>query len=327
MLDEYNIATQRCIHYNIVMTKRLSTQTVQDILSKNNLVLTSEYINARMPITVRCSKGHIWHTIYDTARKTPCAYCTDKVHKTRDDYVALAKSVGFQFIGEIPKRTTDKALWLCPSGHKIKQRFLCIKHGNGCAVCGQRARLTSESYNRLASALGITWLGPLPKNTVSKTKWKCPKGHIFTTTFASVRHKGKCRGCAICSRTRIGPDAPAWKGGEYQFRYRDRLKRANLINRTPDDQYLTAMQWKRAKAYWGNSCAYCRDSSKPLQRDHFIPVASGGLHTATNILPACPMCNSSKNSKLPLDWLIKRFGIKVGKGKFKSITKYLHRPK
>jgi 5-methylcytosine-specific restriction endonuclease McrA len=62
---------------------------------------------------------------------------------------------------------------------------------------------------------------------------------------------------------------------------------------------LTAAQWADLKAIYGHRCAYC-GQKKPLTQDHVVPIAMGGEHTASNVVPACGPCNSSKGARLPI---------------------------
>lgn len=61
---------------------------------------------------------------------------------------------------------------------------------------------------------------------------------------------------------------------------------------------LTVEQWEMIKAAYNYRCAYCR-KKKPLTQDHVVPVSKGGAHTASNIVPACQSCNSSKRAGPP----------------------------
>lgn len=63
---------------------------------------------------------------------------------------------------------------------------------------------------------------------------------------------------------------------------------------------LTEDQWQLIKASYGHRCAYCGEK-KPLTQDHVVPVSKGGHHTASNIVPACQSCNSSKGDR-PVKW-------------------------
>lgn len=50
-------------------------------------------------------------------------------------------------------------------------------------------------------------------------------------------------------------------------------------------------------------CAYCQKSDALLHRDHVVPRSRGGPDNATNIVMACPQCNSSKRDRLASEWL------------------------
>lgn len=54
---------------------------------------------------------------------------------------------------------------------------------------------------------------------------------------------------------------------------------------------------------FGNACCYC-GSDGPLHLDHVDPLARGGLHTPSNLAPACQRCNLSKSSKPVEAWYL-----------------------
>jgi len=66
---------------------------------------------------------------------------------------------------------------------------------------------------------------------------------------------------------------------------------------------LTGKQWDYILAVFEGKCVYCGKVLEIPCQDHFIPLSAGGPHTASNILPSCRRCNSSKNSSPPQEWL------------------------
>lgn len=60
---------------------------------------------------------------------------------------------------------------------------------------------------------------------------------------------------------------------------------------------LTASQWRQIKDVYGHRCVYCNRRMKRLTMDHVIPLARGGSHTASNVVPACRSCNLRKGVK------------------------------
>lgn len=51
-----------------------------------------------------------------------------------------------------------------------------------------------------------------------------------------------------------------------------------------------------------NECAYCR-AVDDLTLDHFRPLALGGAHAISNLVPACKSCNSAKGPRDPFAFL------------------------
>lgn len=59
---------------------------------------------------------------------------------------------------------------------------------------------------------------------------------------------------------------------------------------------LGLKQWQAILAFYGYRCGQCRET-KPLVRDHFIPVSHGGTRNWLNIWPLCKPCNMTKGNK------------------------------
>lgn len=79
-------------------------------------------------------------------------------------------------------------------------------------------------------------------------------------------------------------------------------RRARLVGLTVND--LTELQWKAILDAFDHRCAYCGQRPKRGQRklaqDHITPIINMGLHTLSNIVPACASCNSKKAIGPPL---------------------------
>lgn len=61
---------------------------------------------------------------------------------------------------------------------------------------------------------------------------------------------------------------------------------------------LTHGEWQQILRDFDNKCAYCQNNQY-LALDHFIPLTHGGGTTASNCVPCCLYCNSSKGKWLP----------------------------
>jgi hypothetical protein len=63
---------------------------------------------------------------------------------------------------------------------------------------------------------------------------------------------------------------------------------------------FTAAEWREMLDAYGHRCVYCGRKMQRLTQDHLTPLAKGGNHTKSNIVPACRSCNSKKGKGAPL---------------------------
>jgi hypothetical protein len=83
---------------------------------------------------------------------------------------------------------------------------------------------------------------------------------------------------------------------------------------------FTEEDWNRCKSHFNDTCSYCGEK-KPLQREHFVPLANKGEYTINNIIPACSRCNASKNNRNFFEWYPKQKY--YSKRREQKILKYL----
>ena len=83
-------------------------------------------------------------------------------------------------------------------------------------------------------------------------------------------------------------------------RARAAKKRKRRMDRADND--LSDDQWTALKTAWGG-CAYCGESTSPMQRDCVLALSRGGRYTLDNVVPACRSCNSSKCNDEVTGWL------------------------
>jgi hypothetical protein len=102
-------------------------------------------------------------------------------------------------------------------------------------------------------------------------------------------------------------------------------RRAALKRNLPDT--LTNAQWFICLEYFNYCCAYCesqRDFWNTIQMEHFIPLNASMCPgtVATNIIPACLTCNSSKQDSLAGQWLTEQYGTYKAKQIIERIEAY-----
>jgi len=69
---------------------------------------------------------------------------------------------------------------------------------------------------------------------------------------------------------------------------------------------VTRVEMTERLALFGGCCAYCGDEGRQ-SLDHFIPMAAGGWHVASNLVPACLACNRSKKDTEALAWFQQQY--------------------
>lgn len=85
---------------------------------------------------------------------------------------------------------------------------------------------------------------------------------------------------------------------------------------------LTMEQWLNSLEYFDSSCAYCGSKESNLQQEHIIPLSKNGGYTASNIIPACQPCNTSKYNRDMEQWY--RSQPYFSKKSLDKINKWIH---
>lgn len=80
------------------------------------------------------------------------------------------------------------------------------------------------------------------------------------------------------------------------MRHKAKVRRARLAGAQGSH---TLKQWLDRVQFFGWSCRYCGRGLYPttLTKDHQIPISKGGSEWASNLVPACRSCNSTKGAK------------------------------
>lgn len=137
----------------------------------------------------------------------------DKKSKKPEAYHALAASKGFQWLGPYTGKVTEPTMWQCSKGHCFTMAYSVLaKPVNKCPQCN---RYQPEDYHALANRMGYIWLGPIVRNTQTKTSWQCPEGHRWKVSY------GALSGCPECRNKKRG-DANRYDTEQYHKTAKDR---------------------------------------------------------------------------------------------------------
>ncbi len=220
--------------------------------------LGPEVPNVMTKTTWKCSQGHCWEATYHRVQRGHgCPVCAGNVRRTPADYRALASARGFRWLGpEVPNVST-KTIWQCSQGHRWGATFRSLREGHGCPVCAHRVQKTPADYQALAKARGFRWLGPEAPDVMTKTSWKCARGHLWQAPYNTIRQG---HGCPVC---------------------------AEVVRKTPADYRALAIargfRWlgpavsnTRTKTSWKCSLEHQWEAHyNSLQQGHGCPVCAG----------------------------------------------------
>ena len=108
---------------------KLTSQDINDRLSKFNITLLSEYRSMTGTIEVTCDSGHIWSDIAKNI-KGACRKCTDdsRLKSLRDRKINLLDDVSKLIL-------RDKYNFSCDNGHVWNARLDHLLNGVGCPSC------------------------------------------------------------------------------------------------------------------------------------------------------------------------------------------------
>ena len=190
------------------------------------------------------------------------------------DYHSLANLHGFKWLGPFPKNVTIHTKWECSRGHIWDVAFSCLK---GCMQCRKDNERHKESdYHKLAHKREFTWLGPLPQNVMTRTKWKCGTGHIWNATFVTILAG---HGCRQCHWDRI-------RHSESDYKAIAQSKNLEWLGPLPPNTKIHTRWkctnghiWKTAfKSIWADSgCPKCSGLEKLTESDYKILAQEYGV--------------------------------------------------
>ena len=170
---------------------------------EEGIELLTEYIDYKTPISIKCSKGHITKVSVNTAKTRYnrnnfiCKECNEYKNKSRlkNRISNLLNKKGYVLISE-EVSYENKLEYRCDKGHIHSTYISNLLNGKGCPICANndvvsdniiRETLRKENYEVLT----------IPFGSKAKFDVKCPKGHVFQTSYDNFVNRK--RRCPICS--------------------------------------------------------------------------------------------------------------------------------
>jgi hypothetical protein len=237
----------------------------------------------------RCPQGHEYEaSTYNRVRnKSGCGYCSGlKALAGFNDLQTTHPELASQAYGWDPTTvragTHRKLTWRCSLGHifTASGESRLIEIGDGCRVCGRSQLL--KGFNDLASthpeiASQADGWDPTEviSGSLSKRKWRCPKGHQYEASIIARTNVNKGTG-----RAAKGTDCSYCSG-------KKSLKGFNDLATTHPQLAIQAFEWNPETVTAGSN----KKREWKCERGH-VWLASIHNRAAQNL--GCPFCSNQK---------------------------------
>lgn len=172
----------------------------------------------------------------------------------------------------------------CPHGH-IAERLVCNWH---CVVCdyARRDKWNADNAERCSKNYRAWYEANKERRKETDRVWRARNYDRALQTDRAWRARNK--------------DLLSKRNREWQINNRDRVnskehkRRAKTSGGMPSAEFAAWVERQHKRCYWcGKGCA------NDFEVDHYVPLARGGEHVASNLVISCAPCNRRKYATDP----------------------------
>jgi hypothetical protein len=168
-----------------------------------------------------CASGHKWTAIgFSRARGNNCPICSNqKILNGYNDLKTTHPNIAKYAVGWDPRKigagSTKKVKWTCKNKHKwIAPVYVRVRNKN-CAFCS--GDLLWKGFNDLKTTHpelakeAHKWdTSTVMAGSKKKVKWRCSKGHIWSTSVYVRTRKMRPAGCPTCAPSGFDANLEGW---------------------------------------------------------------------------------------------------------------------
>ncbi len=116
---------------------------------------------------------------------------------TYQDVKKYIESYGYKLLSDEYINNKKPLRIKCSEGHEYNVSFSSFKNKQSrCPYCNGNAKYTYEEVKEYVESFGYELLSNEYINANGKLKTKCPKGHVWITTFDRFKRDLRCKKCA-----------------------------------------------------------------------------------------------------------------------------------
>ena len=244
------------------------------------ILLSKEYINARIPLKYICPNGHSYNTTWSSWQQGQrCPYCAGNAKPTIEFIRSEFKTEGYTLLSNIYKNNKTKLDYICPNNHKHFINWSNWVIGKRCPHCAGNVKLTIDFVREQFEKEGYALLSKEYINNSTKLEYRCPYKHQHSITWGDWRNGYRCPTC--WNTRRFGEGHWNWKGGKSLEPYCEVWR---------DQEYKQDIRERD-----GNACLnpYCYGNGGVLSIHH-IDYNKKNCHPS-NLITVCRSCNLRAN--------------------------------
>jgi len=186
------------------MGTKLTYESVKSYIeSFGYKLLSEEYVNSSVKLTVECNIGHEYNVSwgkFQSGRR--CPYCSNRVKTTKEEVISNLQSEGYKLKSEEYVNSNIPILIECSNGHEWKVTYQKFKQGRRCPRCTGRyreytghikwnidlvkAEIEKNNYQMISTEY---------KNSDSRIEMICDKGHEIEIRWGHFARGVRCKQC------------------------------------------------------------------------------------------------------------------------------------
>jgi ribosomal protein S27E len=177
--------------------KKLTHEYVKEYIEKEGYkLLSKEYKNAFTKLKTICPNGHKYKVKWnDFQQGYRCSECSGNKKLTHEFVKEQIEKEGYKLLSKTYKNNKNKLKVKCPKDHEYEVVYDCFNHGQRCSECSGNKKLTHEFVKEQIEKDGYKLLSKEYKNSNTKLKVKCPKGHVYKVVWDSFKQGIRCPKC------------------------------------------------------------------------------------------------------------------------------------
>ncbi len=171
-------------------------------LKNGGKCISSEYVSNKSKLEWQCKNGHEFLSSLFSVNVMGswCPVCAYEVNgKNRTDCIEMcasyAEAKGGKCLDSTYLNNSKKMKWKCKQGHTWSAIWATVKAGNWCPECAGVARHNINMCKEFAIIKNGKCLSNTYINSDSKLEWQCDKGHIWETTWSTIKSDHWCPQC------------------------------------------------------------------------------------------------------------------------------------